>query len=115
MCTNEEELVVYLFAIHELRCQLSYVLSTDAKALDIMDAFMWQFNIAESFMPLLRQMKPEALIIFAHNCIIFHVLGGNQWLQGWGIFMLSTVWDHLDDEQRLLILWPIEEMGWVPP
>lgn len=113
--TNKDELAIYGRAIEELRCQLSLVISSERHTLDIMDAFVWQFNMANSFMPLLKQMKQEAVAIFAHSLIIFNALNGHKWLQGWDTFLLSRVWDILDVEHRLWIQWPIEEIGWVPP
>ncbi|KAH8121174.1 hypothetical protein ACSS6W_009931 [Trichoderma asperelloides] len=113
--TDEHELSVYRHAIHELQCQLSFSLASNTKALDIMDAFVWQFEVAETFMPLLRQMKTEAIVIFAHSCILLNTMEGNRWLQGWGEFLISKVWTILDDEQKTWIQWPVQEIGWVPP
>ncbi|UKZ48130.1 hypothetical protein TrVGV298_002366 [Trichoderma virens] len=113
--TDEHELSVYRHAIHELRCQISFTLASNSKALDIMDAFVWQFEVAETFMPLLRQMKMEAIVIFAHSCVILNALQGNKWLQGWGEFLISKVWTILDDEHKTWVDWPIQEIGWVPP
>lgn len=113
--TDETLRGIYEEAIAELRCQLSLVLSRDHRTLDILDAFVWQFVVAENFMPLLKQMKQEAVVIFAHSCIIINALEGHRWLQGWGTFLLSRAWEILDDEHRLWIQWPIEEIGWVAP
>lgn len=110
-----DELRIYEQAIEELRCQLSLVMSSDHQTLDIMDPFVWQFTLAEEFPPLLRQAKQEAVAIFAHSLVIFNVLNGNKWLHGWDSFLASRVWDILDDEHRLWVQWPIEEIGWVPP
>ncbi|KAH6874372.1 hypothetical protein B0T10DRAFT_415440 [Thelonectria olida] len=113
--SDETELKIYQFALHELRCQLSFVLSAGHKDLDIIDGFVWQFSVADDFLPLLNQSKPEAVAIFAHSCIILKALEKHWWVQGWGDFLLSKAWDVLDDEYRLWVQWPIEEMGWVVP
>ena len=113
--TDPEELGIYMRAIDELRCQLGFILSTERRDLDVIDAFVWQFETADSFLPLLKQMKQEAVAIFAHSLIIFNAFEGHRWLQGWDTFLLSRIWDVLDDEHRLWIQWPIEEIGWVPP
>lgn len=110
-----EERDIYHFAISELRCQLSFVLSPSARDLDITDAFVWHFAMAETFMPLLRRGKQQAVVIFAHSLITFHAINGSRWLNGWDTFLLSRAWDVLDAEHRLWIQWPIEEIGWIPP
>jgi hypothetical protein len=106
---------IYAHAIQELRCQLSYVLSSRSHELDIADAFVWHFAMAESFMPLLQQGKQEAVVIFAHSLVIFSTVNWSRWLNGWDTFLLARAWDVLDAEHRLWIQWPIEEIGWIPP
>ena len=111
---NEEERGIYAYAIDELRCQLSYVLSSRSHELDIADAFVWHFAMAESFMPLLQQGKQEAVAIFAHSLIVFSTVNWSRWFNSWDTFLLARAWDVLDPEHRLWIQWPIEEMGWMP-
>lgn len=109
------ELEIYERTIEELRCQVSIALSCERGDLDVMDAFVWHFMVADSFMPLLKQMKQEAVAIFAHSLIILNALQNHRWLHGWDTFLMSRIWDILDEEHRLWIQWPVEEIGWVPP
>lgn len=113
--TDPAEMEIYEKAIAELRCQIGLVRSCERRDLDIMDAFVWHFMTAESFMPLLKQVKQEAVAIFAHSLITLNALEGHRWLHGWDTFLMSRIWDILDEEHRLWIQWPIEEIGWVPP
>lgn len=112
---DETEREIYAHAIRELRCQLSYVLSTQSNDLDLADAFVWHFAMAESFMPLLQQGKQEAVVVFAHSLIIFSSMNRSRWMNGWDTFLLARAWDVLDAQHRLWIQWPIEEIGWIPP
>lgn len=112
---DENERSIYDHAIRELESQLSGVLSNQRLSLDIMDAFVWQFTINDSFLPLLQEMKQEAIVIFSYSLVIYNALSWNRWLQGWDSFLLSRVWEVLDEEHRLWIQWPIEQIGWVPP
>lgn len=112
---NPDENHVYQYAIRELRCHVSLALSPGTRDLDIVDAFIWHFAMAETFMPLLKQGKPQAVVIFVHSLIIFHAINGSGWLNGWSTLLLSRAWNVLDAEHRLWIQWPIEEIGWVPP
>ncbi|KAI9900226.1 hypothetical protein N3K66_004488 [Trichothecium roseum] len=120
-----DELRVYRDTIDKLRPQLSSVLARRARrgsggggeeeAADISDAFMWSFQVAEEFMPLLRARRQEAVAIYAHSCIILHALEHNRWVQGWADFVMGRAWEMLDEEHRMWIQWPMEEIGWAPP
>ncbi|KAK3618372.1 hypothetical protein LTR56_024676 [Elasticomyces elasticus] len=112
---DEEHLAIYRYAIQELNFQLNLVLNSHSQDLDIMDAFVWHFAMAENFMPLLQQGSQEAIVIFAHSLIIFSAVGRSTWLYGWDTVLLSRSYDVLDDRHRLWLQWPIEEIGWVPP
>lgn len=109
------ELEIYEGAIDELRCHLGLALSTERRDLDMMDAFVWHFGMAESFLPLLKEMRQEAVAIFAHSLVVFSAVDGQWWLRGWDTFLMARIWDVLDEEHRLWVQWPIEEIGWVPP
>jgi len=113
--TNEEEKEIYAHAIQELRCQLSYVLSSRSHDLDLADAFVWHFAMAEKFMPLLQQGRQEALVIFVHSLILLTAVNGSRWMNGWDTCLMARAWDVLDPVHRLWIQWPMEEIGWMPP
>jgi hypothetical protein len=35
-------------------------------------------------------------------------------MEGWSIHLISGIYDSLDEEHRLWLRWPMEEIGWVP-
>lgn len=80
-----------------------------------MDAFVWQFVLADSFVPLLANPTQEAAAIFAHFCVILKRFDEHWWLQGWGTVLIARVWEILDSVHRPWIQWVVEEMGWIPP
>lgn len=110
-----EEKQIYAFAIQELRCQLSYMLSSRSPDIDLADVFVWHTVMAGSFMPLLQQGRQEAVAIFAHSLVLLSAVTSSRWMNGWDTFLLARAWDVLDAEHRLWIQWPIEEIGWMPP
>jgi hypothetical protein len=112
---DEKELAIYRHALHELKFQLNMVVNPTSHDLDIMDAFVWHFAMAEDYMPLLQQGRQEAVAIFAHSLIIFNAVSRSTWLYGWDTILLARSYDILDYQHRLWIQWPIEEIGWVPP
>lgn len=112
---------VYRETIAELRCHISIALSrlrggesAVERRPDISDAFMWHYLAAGDFMPLMRQGRQEAVAIYAHSCIIYSSMESFRWMQGWATFLFAKAWEILDDEHRLWVQWPMEEIGWTP-
>ncbi|KAI0024850.1 hypothetical protein F4780DRAFT_479953 [Xylariomycetidae sp. FL0641] len=105
---------VYDRSIEEL--QLSYAAfdNHNNKARDVTDAFVWIFEVAEDLLPLLRVPTQEAVAIFAFFCVLFKRLENQWWLHGWADHLIEKSYYLLDEEHRLWIRWPIEEIGWVP-
>ena len=95
--------------------QSSIMTAAAAGTIDLTDAFIWMYKIANEFFPLLRIPTQEAVAIFAHFCVLLKRLENQWWLNGWADHLISKAYHLLDDEHRLWIQWPIEEIGWLPP
>ena len=76
--------------------------------------YSWLYKMDDKFIDLLKQNDPVTLVIFAHFCVLLKFLSSCWWMQGWSTHLLQEVWRLLDDEHRLWIRWPIEEIGWKP-
>jgi hypothetical protein len=135
-CTEAELLPIYNDVIDQLRRVLSMLVldnpSPDSDGdttmspakgpqlcpkLEAWDIFVWQWDAAKDFIPLLRGSEPrqEAVVIYAHFVIMLKKLENQWWLEGWARHLMERVWESLDEEHRQWIRWPIEELGWVPP
>jgi hypothetical protein len=88
-----------------------------APALEAWDIFVWQWDAAKDFIPLLRGSAPhqEAMTIYAHFLVMLKKLENQWWLDGWATHLMERIWNSLDDEYKLWIQWPIQELGWIPP
>lgn len=80
----------------------------------IMDAFTWVFIVAEELLPLLRTSSHEAIAVFAYFSVLLQRLESHWWMQGWARELMAQAYEMLDDENRLLIAWAADEMGFVP-
>lgn len=107
------QLHVYHRAIKELHSLYS-LLEMDTR-LEIMDAFVWIWEVADDFLPLLELPTQEAAAIFAYFCVVLKRLDDQWWLQGWADHLISQAYATLDDEHRLWIGWPIAQIGWIIP
>lgn len=84
--------------------------------LDPWDILVFTWYMVD-FWGVLQPAQPpqEALAIFAHLLIVFKKVENQWWLEGWATHVMEKVWVLLDDEHKLWVQWPIEELGWVPP
>ncbi|KAL0943392.1 uncharacterized protein CTRU02_201278 [Colletotrichum truncatum] len=116
-CKDQNLLRIYNYAIDELRHPLSLALRSDGHGMDILDMFIWKYFVSDKFLPLLKmpEVNQEAVVIYAHFCIVLKRLESQWWLQGWAMHLISQAWALLDQDHKLWIQWPMEELGWVPP
>lgn len=80
---------------------------------DLVGIFYWVI-MAEDFLPLFADREQEALVIFAYFCVLLNRLSGYWWLDGWVNYLMDLTYSHLNEEHRTWIIWPMEEVGWVP-
>lgn len=111
---NEHELHVYMPAIEELRKSYLVVFGHNQLSLEPGDIFVWLFRISDEYLALLREHVQEALVVFAYFCVVAKRMDFNWWIEGWSTHLISKVWHMLDEEHRLWVRWPVEEIGWIP-
>jgi len=111
---NEQVLQIYSTAIEDLRKSLFLAYGNGPQAFESSDVFIWLFRVSEDYLMLLRERTQEALAIFAYFCVIPKKLEANWWIEGWSTHLMTRIYNLLDEEHRLWIRWPIEEIGWIP-
>ncbi|KAI9714187.1 MAG: hypothetical protein M1828_001202 [Chrysothrix sp. TS-e1954] len=105
---------IYLDAAMELRKTFNTVYAQKFEDLEAADVLIWIFHAPQEYLKLLQAGAPEALILLAYFAVLLKPLDTSWWMAGWPKHLLSRVYHLLDDECRLVIRWPMEEMGWVP-
>jgi hypothetical protein len=108
---DPEALRIYIYAIKELRMVSASFF--DASQADITDLFTWIYLVLDDFLPLLKVPTQESVAIFSHFCVLLHKLEIHWWIQGWGDRLIRRAYKILDNEHKLWITWPVEEMGCV--
>ena len=104
---------IYASSISDLRSSIAAIVDRTSASHDIADAFVWIYMTIDEFIPLLRQPTQPALAIFAYFCVLLKKLDAQWWLHGWADHLMRKLNVLLDDEHRLWIQWPMEEMGYV--
>lgn len=102
----------YIKAIDELAKSFS-VFDTGSGTCDLTDAFVWVFEVADDLLPLLKEPTQEAVAITAFFAVLLNRLERHWWLQGWADHLIAKSYNLLDEEHRLWIQWPIQEIGYV--
>lgn len=106
---------VYARAIDELQKSFGRYHSPELpqQSYETSDVFVWIFEVSDEYLMLLREKAQEALTIFAYLCVLFKRLEHFWWMEGWSLHLMSGIYEALDEEHRLWIRWPIEEIGCV--
>jgi hypothetical protein len=104
-------LAAYTTAIDELRPSFNIAYAPNFQTYESADVFIWLFRITDSFLDLLVEKRQEALVIFAHFCVVLKRFDSTWYMNGWYEHLLSQIWEMLDEVHRLWIRWPIEETG----
>lgn len=107
----------YLHALDELHKSFSIFDTGDGcppPRCDLTDAFLWIHEVAGDLLPLLRDTRQEAVAIFAFFSVFLKRAGSQWYVQGWADHLIAKCYDLLDEEHRLWIQWPLEEIGWIP-
>jgi hypothetical protein len=80
---------------------------------DLVDIFSWVV-LAEDFLPLLADEEQEALVVLSYFCVLLNKLSRQWWLDGWANDLMDKIYVALDEEHRTWMIWPMEEIGWLP-
>jgi hypothetical protein len=113
--SDPQLLAIYMAAITELQKSFAVAYSGEFQALESSDVFIFLFCVSEEYLHLLKDRTQESLVIFAYFCIITKRLDNHWWSEGWSDHLMSQIHALLDEEHRLWIRWPMEEIGWLPP
>ncbi|RFU35439.1 hypothetical protein B7463_g906, partial [Scytalidium lignicola] len=111
---DQRHLDVYITAAEELEKSFTVFYSRGLEDFEGTDIFIWLFRASDDYIALLKGKAQAALSIFAFSCVLLRKLEKNWWMEGWSTHMLEMIYYSLDEEHRLWIQWPIQEIGWVP-
>ncbi|GKT93513.1 C6 zinc finger protein [Colletotrichum tofieldiae] len=95
-------LAVYNHAIDELHASYGvfYECLERSEPQDIIEVFVWIAMVADDFLPLLRESRQKALVIFLYFCMLLKHLRSEWWLDNWVNNLYIKTYEMLDDEHR---------------
>lgn len=102
---------IYLAALENLRESFSILYVSD-RTFDIESApFFWPARVPSTFIKLLSERKPEALILLAHHCVLLERVGPCWFMDGHVRRLMEIIHKDLDEQWRSWIAWPLEQVG----
>ncbi|OAX78914.1 hypothetical protein ACJ72_06774 [Emergomyces africanus] len=110
---DEKARGIYRYAINELRHISNSSFSDASQQIDITHAFTWIYLVLDEFLPLLKVPTQESVAIFSFFCVFLKGLEVHWWMQGWSERLIRKAHKLLDEEHKLWITWPTEEIGCV--
>ncbi|KAF4830611.1 hypothetical protein CGCSCA4_v014224 [Colletotrichum siamense] len=103
-------LAIYNHAINELyKSYGAFYECTEPQ--DITDVFVWIAMVADDFLPLLRDSRQKALVIFLYFCMLLKQLPSQWWLDAWSNNLYVKTYGSLDDEHRPWVRDPTMEFS----
>lgn len=111
---DPEELKCYQNAIDDLGKSFATVVENGSQNCETADIFIWLLQTSDGFLDLLHRKAPKALVIFGYYCVITKELEWAWWMQGFSVHLIRAIYQHLDQEHRCWLQWPMQQLGWVP-
>ncbi|QSZ29523.1 hypothetical protein DSL72_004037 [Monilinia vaccinii-corymbosi] len=111
---DPQDLVAYIDSISELQTSFIVLADRGRDSFEPTDMFIWPYQLPDHYLKLLRQRAPGALAIYAHFAVLLKYLDLHWWMKGSAEYLISQIYGLLDEEHRLWIRRPIEQIGWVP-
>jgi hypothetical protein len=110
----DQEIDVYVRAINQLR----KLLAASSQSQDALTcrtlALIWPVVILEAFDKLLSEMRPPALTIMAHYCLLLKMCEPCWFVTCGSPEMIETVQRMLDNEWTVYLEWPMQVFEIVP-
>ncbi|OCL06575.1 hypothetical protein AOQ84DRAFT_343111 [Glonium stellatum] len=111
---DQAAMCIYNKCIEELAKSFAAVYGRDVSLFESGNVFVWLYQVESEYLMLLSKRTPEALAIFAYFCVLIKQLEFNWWIEGMSSRLISNIFYLLDEDHRLWIRWPMEEVGWIP-
>ena len=114
--SKDPDLQLYLKALEDLSKSFPAVSMPGIRAVQLSPqaVFVWLYRISDDFVQLLQRRRPIPLVILTYFCVLLNDLGSFWWTKGWAEHLLLEASVSLEEEYRMWIRWPMEEIGWLP-
>lgn len=112
--SDQQHKQTYIAAIELLRNSFAFIYQQGIPGFEIGDVFVWVFRVSDDYLELLHTQEQEALVILTFFCVVLRRLDSHWWAEGWSVHLISKIYNLLDEEHKLWVSWPVEQIGWIP-
>ena len=105
---------IYTSAIEELERAIPHDMSMEKTGWEVSDILHWLYLVSDEYVDLLSQRTPQAMIIFGYFCAFLKDIESAWWMKGWSFYLISRIYYALDEDSRIWLQWPMEQLGWLP-
>ncbi|OJD14155.1 hypothetical protein AJ78_05482 [Emergomyces pasteurianus Ep9510] len=118
LCSSEslsqdrETANAYALAIHQLLNAYTQVSILNERKQDFVPViFVWPIAIPQTYLKLLGERKPEAMVILAHYSALLQRLDDQWYMKGWARYLVKQIETALSEEWQPWLCWPKEATG----
>ena len=113
---SDPDLEMYLFALDALAKSFSSEAIPGARATQASPqvAFVWFYQVSDTFVQRLQERRPLALLILSYFCVELNDLSSFWWMKGWAQHLLSEIYSCISKDFQIWLRWPMSEIGWIP-
>lgn len=76
----------------------------------ILVVYGWPIQVPEAFFPMVKDQKPEALIVLAHYSLLLNKVNRLWYIRGMSRRLLKTIHSKLGKEWESWITWPLQNL-----
>ena len=108
---SAEQREIYCTALDDLRNSFIAAFTMGPRSSVRETTYHWPSTISPTFLNhLCFDHKPEALVLLAHYCVLLKRDDACWFLQGHAAWLMDYIQQHLDEEWKDWISWPMEEI-----
>ena len=112
LVNDRESANAYALAIHELLNTYTQVSILTERNEDFVPViFVWPIAIPQLYLPLLRDQKPEALVILAYYSALLQRVDDQWYMTGWARYLVLQVEAALGEQWQGWLAWPKQVTG----
>lgn len=82
----------------------------DTRVCAIAATFSWPVQVPDAYVEMVKQRKPEALVLLAHYCLLLNRVNNFWWIQGMSRHLLENIHQNIGVEWEVWIGWPLQDL-----
>ncbi|CZR52286.1 uncharacterized protein PAC_02163 [Phialocephala subalpina] len=99
-----EEALAFLIEVHAFLSPRNRVVD------EVGTTLSWPIRVRDSYIAMVSQQKPEALVVLAHYCLLLNKIDHFWFMAGMSKHLLQTIHQTVGKEWESWIAWPLQDL-----